>query len=215
MKHILIIAAFAFVMTSCSNDDYLIDGGISNGNVGKTTLEFLKSHYQLDTFAILIEKAGMAAQVNGATTLFAPNNLSVRNYINAVLTWKRKTDPLATYTINDIPVDTLTKYMGGYIFDGKIKREDMSQEGTIYTGINGMERRISLEPNTTTYASFTADPVYFVYYTYKKGLTWDLWNVVVDDIKISVRTSNLISTNGVIHILQGSHVLFNYIAPPK
>lgn len=213
MKHILIIAAVVFAMVSCTNDDYLIDGGISNGNVNMTTMAFLKSHYQLDTLALLIEKAGMEAQVNGATTLFAPNNLCIRNYVSAVLTYMRKTNPLATFTVNDIPKDTLTKYMGGYIFDGLIKREDMTQEGTILTSINGMQRMISLEPNTTTYASYTAAPVYFVYYTYKVGATWDLWNVVVDDIKISVKTSNLISTNGVIHVLQGSHTLFNYKAP--
>src|SRR5690606_26569957 len=112
-----------------------------------STMEFFRSHNQLDTLAILIEKAGMADLVNGNNTIFAPNNLSIKNYVNAVLADMREIDPQAEFTINDIPTDTLTKYMGGYIFSGKIRRENMAKDqGKILIAQNGEERRISLEP---------------------------------------------------------------------
>ncbi len=210
MKKLLLIIAIAVVFFACEQEDYLVDGGVSDPNVGTATMSFLQNHPQLDTMAILLERAGLADQVDGETTLFAVNNLSISNYINRVLADLRQEDPLAEYTINDIPTDTLAKYMGGYLFTRKITREDMVKEGEIFTAVNGEKRRISLEPSSSSYSNHLSEPPEYVYYTYKAGDEWDAWDGLTDDTKVIVRTSNLLSTNGVIHVLQGSHTLFNY-----
>ncbi|MFV0345887.1 MAG: fasciclin domain-containing protein [Bacteroidales bacterium] len=213
MKNLLIIFIIALVFTSCNNDDYLIDGGVSNAEVGKSTLTYLKSHPQLDTFAILLDRAGLASTVEGETTVFVANNLSINRYVDAILTELREEDPTATYTIDDIPQDTLKKYMGGYIFEGKITREDLKKEGKVYTALNGEQHRLSLEPVSSgriSYSGNLSNPPEYVYFTYKGGSDWDAWDKISDDTKIIIRTSNLISTNGMIHVLQGTHVLFNY-----
>tara|TARA_R110000868_G_scaffold93190_1_gene258066 strand:+ start:37951 stop:38595 length:645 start_codon:yes stop_codon:yes gene_type:complete len=211
MKKIIIILTAIVVLYSCDKDgNYLVDGGISSPEVGTTTMEFFKSHSQLDTLAILIERAGMADLVNGNNTIFAPNNLSIKNYVSAVLTDMREIDPLAEYTVNDIPTDTLTKYMGGYIFSGKIRRENMTKDqGGIYTALNGEQKRISLESTDQYNGELDSKPEY-VYFTFKQGDDWDEWDNIEDDDKVVVKTSNLISTNGVIHVLQGNHTLFNF-----
>lgn len=209
MKKIILILAVVLGITSCSQDDYLVDGGVSDGNVGVSTMEFLKSHYQLDTLAILIERTGLADAVNGTSTLMAPNNLAIKSYVKRVLGEMQKIDPQAEFTFDDISVDTLKKHMGAYVFPEKIKREDMVKEGKIYTAVNGAQRRISLEPVEQYTDQLTEFPQY-VYYTYKFGPEWDEWDNIKNDIRVQVRTSNLISTNGVIHVLQGSHKLFNY-----
>ncbi|MCG8311376.1 MAG: fasciclin domain-containing protein [Cytophagales bacterium] len=209
MKKILLIIAVGLGIISCEQDDYLVDGGLSDGHVRTTTFDFLKSHDQLDTLALLIERGGFVEEVNGVSTLFAPNDLSIKNYVNKVLAEMRQIDPEAEFTVDDIPVDTLTKYLGGYIFTDRIRREDMVKEGRIYSAINGEERRLSLEP-TQEYTDQLSEYPEYVYYTYKGGSDWDDWNNITDDTKIVVRTSNLISTNGIIHVLQGSHTLFNY-----
>jgi len=211
MKKIIMILTVVVVLYSCDKDDnYLIDGGLSSQEVGITTMEFFKSHEQLDTLALLIERAGLTEVFNGNNTVFAPNNLSIKNYVNSRLEEIRRTDPQAEYTVNDIPLDTLTKYMGGYVFTDKIKREDMTKEqGEIYTALNGEEKRISLEPTAQYGGELDSRPEY-VYFTYKQGDDWDDWDDIQDDNKIVVKTSNLISTNGVIHVLQGGHTLFNY-----
>ena len=213
MKKIVLMFVVITALFSCQNDNYLVDGGISDGHVGTTTMEYLKSHPQLDTMAILIERAGLADEVNGATTLFVANNVSIRRYVDKVLAELRESDPEAEFTIDDIPQDTLTKYMGAYIFPEILERKDLVKEGKIYTGINGDERRISLEPDLGSYSSQLSDPPEYVYYTIKGGDEWDDWEKIVDDTRVIVRTSNLISTNGVIHVLQGSHTLFNYKRP--
>ncbi|UZH55427.1 fasciclin domain-containing protein [Salinimicrobium tongyeongense] len=209
MKRILFLICLGFVFYSCEKDNYLVDGGLSDPNLGVTTLEFFESHQQLDTLALLIARAGLLEETNSASTFFAPNNLSIKNYVQEILTEMRRIDPQAEYTVNDIPKDTLKKYMGGYIIPQQIKREVLTEQGEIYTAINGEERKISLEPVQDFNGPLETPPEY-VFFTYKGGDTWDPWNQLVDDTKIRVRTSDLVSTNGIIHVLQGGHVLFNY-----
>ncbi|TDE46575.1 hypothetical protein E0I26_00380 [Flavobacterium rhamnosiphilum] len=213
MKHTLLILIVLFGLYSCS-DDYLVDGGLAKQNVGTTTFEFLKSHKQLDTLAILIEKADMINVVNAkSTTLFAPNNNSIKRYVNAILAKKQNIDPLATFTINDIPVSELKVMLGNYIFDETIDRSKMVKEGKIYKTHSGEDRMISLQPVDAYNGQLDSFPEY-AYYIFKVGPDWDPIEKAVDDHKTVVRTSNLISTNGVIHVLQGDHMFSNYIPIP-
>ncbi|WP_289054571.1 fasciclin domain-containing protein [Carboxylicivirga marina] len=209
MKKILLIIGVLVTLLSCEEGEYLIDGGISDPQLGMTTYDYLKSHHQLDTLALLIERGGFIDEVNGASTLFAPNNLSIKNYVEEILLEMLETDPDAEFTVDDIPVETIQAYLGAYIFPEILTRDDLTKEGVIYQAINGEERRLSLEPYEQYGDELSQKPEY-VYYTYKVGDDWDPWNGITDDKTVVVRTSNLISTNGVIHVLQGSHVLFNY-----
>lgn len=209
MKYISIIIVL-FTLYSCSNDDYLIDGGLADQNVGKSTYDFLKSHKQLDSLALLIEKAGMIDMVNAkSTTLFAPNNLSIKNYIY----YMRNVEENQDYGINDIPVEDLKVMLGGYIFDQSLDRSKLVNEGKIYIAYNGEERMLSLRP-VDQYGDQLDEFPEYVYYTFKGED--DYWGANPsedgnnDDVNTVVRTSNLISTNGVIHVLQGSHHFSNY-----
>lgn len=210
MKYISIIIVL-FSLYSCSNDDYLIDGGLANPNIGMSTYDFLKSHKQLDTLALLIEKAGMIDEVNArSTTLFAPNNLSIKNYIY----YMKIVEENQNYGINDIPVEDLKEMLGGYIFDQSLDRSKLVKEGKIYIAHNGEERLLSLIPVEAYESQLDQFPEY-VYYTFKGED--DYWGANPnedgnnDDVNTVVRTSNLISTNGVIHVLQGTHHFSNYI----
>jgi hypothetical protein len=206
MKYIAIIIVL-FSMYSCSNDDYLKDGGLANQNVGVSTYDFLKSNKQLDTLALLIQRADMIDVVNAkSTTLFAPNNLSIKQYIYYMKDHEDNLD----YGINDIPVEDLKVMLGGYIFDQSLDRSKLVKEGKVYLAHNGEERLLSLEPVEQYKDQLDQFPEY-VYYTFKGGAIWDPTDAIDDDVKTVVRTSNLISTNGVIHVLQGSHHFTNYV----
>ncbi len=216
MKNTLLILIALFSLYSCSNDDYLVDGGVADQHVGMSTYDFLKSHKQLDTLAILIQKANMIEMVNAkSTTLFATNNTSIKNYVNEILTQKRKIDPMATFTINDISEAELKVMLGGYIFNEVLDRSKLVKEGKVYTALNGEDRLLSLEPREDYTDQLDNFPEY-VFYTFKVGAEWDPTDAISDDAKEAdkktvVRTSNLISTNGVIHVLQGNHIFSNYI----
>jgi hypothetical protein len=162
--------------------------------------------------ALLINRAKMVDLVNAkSTTLFACNNLSIRNYVNTILAEKRKIDPTAKFTINDIPEAQLKLMLGGYIFDQVLDRSKLVKTGKIYKTYSGEERLLSLEPTEAYKDQLDKFPEY-VYYTFKVGTSWDPTDKIVDDKKTMVRTSDIISTNGVIHVLQGNHIFSNYIA---
>lgn len=218
MKNIVILIIL-FSLYSCSNNDYLVDGGLANQNVNMSTYDFLKSNKQLDSLALLIKRADMIDVVNTkSTTLFAPNNLSIKRYIIAIWNQKLKLDPMATFTINDIPVAELKVMLGNYIFDQTLDRSKLVKIGKVYTTHSGEERLLSLEPFEGYKGQLDNFPEY-VYYTFKIGTRWDPTDAISDDvleadIKTVVRTSNLLSTNGVIHVLQGNHMFSNYIPIP-
>ncbi|TDE28459.1 MULTISPECIES: fasciclin domain-containing protein [Flavobacterium] len=219
MKNIVILIIILFGFYSCSNDDYLVDGGVADQNVKMSTYDFLKSNKQLDTLALLIQRANMIDVVNTkSTTFFAPNNLSIKNYVKAILAKKLKLDPTATFTVNDIPVAELKVMLGNYIFDQTLDRSKLVKVGKVYTTHSGEERLLSLEPVEQYTGQLDNFPEY-VYYTFKVGATWDPTDAISNDVKEAdkktvVRTSNLLSTNGVIHVLQGNHIFSNYIPTP-
>jgi len=70
MKNTLILLMVLFSLYSCSNDDYLVDGGVADQHVGMSTYDFLKSNKQLDTLAILIERTGIIEVVHAKSTIF-------------------------------------------------------------------------------------------------------------------------------------------------
>jgi hypothetical protein len=214
MKNTILLLITLFSLYSCSSEDYLVDGGIADQNVGMSTYDFLKSNKQLDTLALLINKAKMIDVVNAeSTTLFAPNNLSIRLYVNAILAQKRKADPTANFTVNDITEAELKVMLGDYVFDQVLDRSKLIKQGKIYMTHNGEERLLSLEP-VEEYTGQLDDFPEYVYYTFKVGADWDPTDDIVDDKKTVVRTSNLVSTNGIIHVLQGNHIFSNYIPIP-
>lgn len=206
MKHILLLLLVLLSLCSCSGNDYLVDGGVSDPHVNMSTYDYLKSNKHLDTLAILIDNAKMIDVVNApSTTFFAPDNYTILKYIKA----KRTATGNSTYGIKDITQAELVPLLGGYIFHETLDRSKLVKDGKIYIAHNGEERRLSLEPVSAYSNQLEKFPEY-VYYTFKGGATWDPTNVpLVDDKKTVVRTSNLISTNGIIHVLQGSHTLGN------
>jgi hypothetical protein len=209
MKRIFIILAVVLGLYAC-DDEYLNDGGISDAHVNMTTYDFLKSHPELDTLALLIERGGFVDAVNATSTLFATNNSSINKYVNTILAELRQDDPNAEFTVDSIPVDTLKKYLGGYIFGELITRDDLNEDGQIYDAIDGEERKVSLEL-ISTYNNWLSTPADIVYFTFKNE-EWDDLDIPGDvpDDKVTVRTSNILTTNGVVHVLQGNHTLFNY-----
>ena len=212
-KIIIFLLLVAALFTACSKNDYLVDGGIAKPNVNMTTYDFLKSNPMFDSLVILIDRAGMKDKVNGAVTFMAPTDFSVKNYINAVLYDMQAIDPTATFTMNDIPADTL-KMLASYLISGSVTRDKLTKEGTIFTTLDGSERKVSLEPREEYKDYLSENPQYLFFYK-KVGANWDNFedtnlDDTEKDISVQVRTSGIITTTGVVHVLQGNHILFFY-----
>ncbi len=213
MKKLLIIVSLAVAVFSACNNDYLIDGGVANPNVNLTTYDFLKTNPIFDTVVMLIDKAGLKDKVNGAVTFMAPTDFAVQNYVNDILSDMRVTDPNAKFTVDDIPIDTLMQ-LQAYMITELLPREKLTQNGKEYSAVNGEKRKISLEPRDE-YSEYLSEKPLYVFFYKKKGTRWDDYaeeNLDTDerDISVLVRTSGIVTNNGLVHVLQGNHVLFFY-----
>lgn len=210
MKYILLMV-LALAVFSCDRDNYLVDGGVSSPYVNATTYDYLTTNPLFDTLVMAIDKAGLKEMLDGETTLFALTNFSFTNYINIQLTNGRKINPNFTYTFDDIPMDVLRDSLSMYIFPGKIMRQDMRKEGDVFASMAGTRLRISLEPRED-YTDQLSDNPEYVFLTYKRGTSWDAWDAqgvatAEADTRERIQTSNLLSTNGVIHVMPNTHAL--------
>lgn len=219
MKNILYLIAFTFVFASCNNDDYLKDGGISSPYVNMTTYDFLRSNPLFDTLVIAIDKAGLKDVVNGDITFYVPTDFSIQNYAAAVQAYRRGGgdgyDETAVYTFDSIPADVFRDSLQMYMFEGKITRDELKKDGDIYTSLIGVEAKLSKEPEKL-FTDILTEPVDILYFIHKKGQRFDSYDEKdnVDtkekDMRVRVQTSGLISTTGIIHVLNNAHVMFFY-----
>ncbi|MGL5682957.1 MAG: hypothetical protein ACRDDZ_07870 [Marinifilaceae bacterium] len=213
MKKLLFLVLIALGV-SCG-DDYLIDGGVADPNVYVSTYDFLKSKPLFDTLVIAIDRAGLKDDVNKAGTFYAPTNYCFKNYVDKELTYRRGFDPEAQYSFDSIPVQVLKDSIQMYMFNERLTREDLVKEGEVYTSFIGREFKLSKEPQKV-YTGQLVNEVDYLFFINKRGKTFDEYNKdgygdlneKERDTRERIQTSGIISTTGVIHVLNNAHVLF-------
>ncbi|MBN1185389.1 MAG: hypothetical protein JXB49_24100 [Bacteroidales bacterium] len=222
-KYSILIGLFFLVLISCEENDYLIDGGVHSPYVDKTTFDFLSSHPELDTFAYIIERAGLQDVVNSPdVTLFACTDYSVRIYLRMINNYRRAADPNAPeFTVDSIPQSSLDS-LRMYIVEQKIERDDLRKEGTIYTTYFNDSIKVYLTPMDEvhygySYSDFMRELPEIIWFSRKRGSDFDEWDfnpvTIVDedereretDVKTKTRTSGIITTTGIVHVLDGMH----------
>ena len=211
MKYILYIFLLTGLVTSCTNDDYLTDGGQANPFVNMTTYDYLKSNPLFDTLVMAIDIAGLKDKVNEAGTFYAPTNFSINEYIRDELELRKKLDADAVYTFDSIPVTEFDSIQM-YLFAETITRDSLTKEGRIYTSLAGIDFKLSKEPQDAYQDDLVIKPEY-LFFIKKVGSYFDSYEDTVNDNvatkekdeRIRVQTSGLITTTGVVHVLQNNH----------
>lgn len=211
MKYIIYLLLLTSLTTACTNDDYLTDGGIASPYVNMTTYDYLKSNPLFDTLVMAIDIAGLQDEINAAGTFYAPTNYSMNEYIRDELSLRRQLDADAVYTFDSIPVTEFDS-IRMYIFAETITRDSLTEEGRIYTSSAGIQFKLSKEPQSAYQDDLVIQPEY-LYFIKKIGSYFDTYEDTVNDnvstrerdVRIRVQTSGLISTTGIIHVLQNSH----------
>lgn len=218
MKKILYILLLSIGVGACTNDDYLVDGGQANPNVNMTTYDYLRSNRLFDTLVMMIDMAGLKDKVNESGTFYVPTNYAIGNYIAEELAMRKKLDAEAVYTFDSIPrteFDSLQMYM----FSERLTRDDLAKEGEIYTSFAGKEFKLSKEPEDAYQDDLVIKPEY-LYFINKVGKQFDSYDDTVNgnvassekDQRVLIQTSGLITTTGVVHVLQNKHTLFFHVA---
>ena len=223
---IILLSLFFLAFFACQEDDYLIDGGVHSPHVDMTTFDFIKSHQELDTFAYLIERAGLQDVVNNpGVTLFACTDYSVRIYLRMINNYRHLSDPDAPeFTVDSIPLSSLDS-LRMYIIEQEVVREDLSKEGTIYRTNYNDSAKIYLTPMDEVhygyaFSDFMRELPEIIWYSRKRGNDFDAWDfnpiTIADeeeraketDDKSKTRTSGIITKTGIVHVLDGMHPMF-------
>jgi hypothetical protein len=234
MKKIFLINVVAlltviFVMNACKKD-YIAGGTPENVNAFKdsTTYDVLKGNPMYDTLIQVIDAAGLKDKVNQqGTTFFAPSDRAIFYYLNARTVFVQDhydqngqfgLDSLKYYLQNNIngTRDSLLMYM----VNKPLTFSVLTSNGALYpTMLPGDTVAISFEetrdPNLgyTDLVSQAPHVVYFtqLWYHYNLG-PGNTASDIPDDIGVRnlVKTSGIITKNGVLNLLDNSNLLFFY-----
>ncbi|MFT3748161.1 MAG: hypothetical protein QM768_07580 [Agriterribacter sp.] len=216
IQQILFFTCALLLMSSCKKG-YVTDGGVSDAHVNMTTYDFLKSKPIFSSLVTLIDRAGLKETINSNCTFFATTNYGVDEYLKAMKNIRaiELDDENITYTLDSIPmfrVDSLKTY----IFDGQLGRDVLTTAGKFYPSKYGdiPDVQFKLWLNRTFGYGSYVDYVDYVVYTKVIG-TDDSKELDINNIPESqkdksstIQSSGILTTNGVVHVLDGYHRLF-------
>jgi hypothetical protein len=206
-------------LSACKKDGYINDGGkILTGRVNMTTYDYLKSNPKFDSLVKIIDKAGMKDQVNGNITFFATTNYGAADYVSAKKQQKivELGNENIKFTIADLNPVELKDSLKMYMFAGKITRNQLNTDGRLFNSLlgpmNGITWLIKLR-RTNDFSQYV-DYVEYLNFTKVVGtrddLEPDISKIPQDrrDISYDCQTSNIITTTGILHVLENRHRLF-------
>lgn len=221
------LALAVCTLMACKKEDYKNDGGVHNAKVDMTTYDYLRSKPIFDSLVIAIDNAGLKDLVNSDITFFATSNWSVNEYMLA----KKQQKIIATgdenisFTMDDIDREVLADSLKMYMFKGAVGRDKLNTKGEYYESLFGPltgQKQLYLKLRRTRDYNAYVDFVDYVNYTMVIGtLDQDEANQQaipenMRDKSADCQTSGIITTTGVIHVLNNNHRLFFNTEPlPK
>jgi hypothetical protein len=234
MKKIILIKPVIFfaavlLLFACKKD-YIVGGSLEDtGKYANTlTYDVLKTNPLYDTLVQLIDAAGLKDKINEAgTTFFAPNDYSILGYL------QRRTF-IVQNTINQnskFALDSLVYYLQNnikntrdsllmYLIKKPLNYDVLTEDGAIYpTALTGDTAIVSYELTRDFFLGYnslvTGGPriVYFthLWYHYDVSAATPAKSVPVTiGVRTLIRTSGIITKNGIMNGLESSHSLFFY-----
>lgn len=211
--------ALVLFLGACKKNNYLTDTGVSKPNVNMTTYDYLASNPNFTQLAHLIDRAGLKDMVNGNITFFAVTNYGVNDWVavRRAIKVQQTNNENIVYTIDSIPVSTFKDSLLTYMFDGKITRDNLTVSGNVYDSKLGPYSNITylikLRRVTNQYTAYL-DHVDYINFTkviaQRDDLVSDINTVPTAqrDKSFDCQTTGLITTTGVVHVLDGLHKLF-------
>lgn len=213
-----ILILMTVVIFSCKKD-YTIGGSITDPHVNMTTYDYLKTNPLFDTVLLLIDKTGLKDEVNASKTFFTFTDYAVTNYIKAKQEDLRTTrnDENLVYTFDSLDFAGLKDSLRAYMFSEEISRNNTTASGRLFKANDGELRFIQLIPSGdyTDGTVFSQRPNY-LYFTKLIASEFN-YPVPTDStgipslkpeqlaLRTVCQTSGIITTTGILHVLQNNH----------
>lgn len=220
LKIFILLMFAASVLFSCKKE-YTKGGSLFNANANMATYDYLKTNHLFDTLVVMIDKMQLKEEVNSSGTFFAMTNYSIHNFVQAKQAQLRvtKNNENLKFTFDSLNFVSLRDSLRAYMFKDKFTLDNLTQTG-VYASANDGEQRLINKRPTTDYTSsiFTTDPRY-IYFTkvvpLKPGGPVPINITGVSQVDPSqllttlCQTTGIITTTGIIHVLNNNHT-FTY-----
>jgi hypothetical protein len=210
MKRSIIAILLATVFFTCGcSDEYFTDGGTLDDQTGVlnvSTMNYLESQTgKFDTLVTLIKLCGLEAEVNkSGNTFLAPQDYSIHNYFKLLYPEENKWPALSALSIEEKA--EITEILRNYIIpDKKIERSGLSPAYSYVTTQGGKKARFNLtREDYLGNVNMGAAYVVFALDISATGSTVERYQAV------TVATSGLRSTNGIVHVLDSNTHIFGF-----
>ena len=186
------ITAIVILVSACTTDWNFTNTGLANEQFEGNTYEYLASQPgDWDSVRLIIDRAGRASEfATGNFTFFGPTNHSIRRWMIA--------NSIAT--IRDIPVERCRQLLDAHLLDQQLLRDDIPEGEFINSEWRGGKEY--------TFRSGRAIAIYRVLGSYMNIPKAGAAEIYLrrDGTVTSVASSNIRTTNGVVHALEYAHI---------
>ena len=209
---LLLCLAGTFTAGGCKKD-YTSGGSLSNPVTPLNNMDYLSAnqYHQFESTVMIINKLGLATEVNNAKTFFAFTDFSVLLYMNLKLAARQNINPAAVYTIDSLVKEISADSVRQYLFNQTIELSS----ATLYTPPNYIIPTITSLGNTTMvayrqlqtgapYTTMTLAPTYLLYF----GKT----AAGAPPTGILCQTTGIKTSNGntTLHVLANTHTFARF-----
>lgn len=214
------IIAIPLLMSNCTNDNYLIDGGKSNPYYDGTIMEFLQSRSSKedpknDYFSDLIEIIKLADMEKvfeeENITFFAPTNWSIRRSFDMLnKAWYQMGND-SIKSLKQIKPSVWKQYLSMYILKDKYLLKDIPQMDTVAIAAYPGQTYISKGGLPMNAGVVYGDANGVKYVGPRQILYSYIYDITISDmVNAYVATSDIQPRNGVVHVLRMTDHAFGF-----
>jgi hypothetical protein len=170
-----------------------------------------------DTSIIVIERLGLANQINSAKTFFAFTDYSVLNMINLRLQQRQQVNPIAVYTLDSLVREISQDSVRQYLIDQTIELQSAPENiPQTYPSLGGTTMGVIKQIQTNPlFLERTQAPTFLLFYVLVRGAL-DQPGVVPptgqNDITVVCQTTGIKTSNGstTMHVLSNLHTFVRF-----
>ncbi|MFT3947698.1 MAG: hypothetical protein QM763_12075 [Agriterribacter sp.] len=230
VRPFLMISCIMLFLYSCKKNDYIVGGAAHDVNMYKnmSNYDMLKTNPAFDTLVQVIDAAGVKDVINAqGTTFFAPSDYSIFSYLNKRTIYVQNNidingkfglDSLLYYVSNNVNGTKDSLLM--YVIKQPLTYDVLKSDGALYpTALSGDTAAVSYEytyDEVLGYNSIVSTVPRIVYFTH----LWYHYDLDEDNsagdipndigVRTLVKTSCILTQNGIVNALEPSHTLFFY-----
>jgi uncharacterized surface protein with fasciclin (FAS1) repeats len=206
---IVIVMMVIFFCSGCS-DEYFTDGGVlpieEAGVLNVSTMQYLESKpAQFDTLVKLIKLTGLEGEINkSGNTFLAPQDYSIHNYFLLLYPDKSQWPALSSLSVEE--KEAIAQILSNYIIPNQqIERNSLSPAYSFATTSGNRKARFNLvREDYLGNVNMGAAYIMFALDISPEGSLVERYQTV------RVVTTDLRSTNGIVHVLDSNTHIFGF-----